>query len=255
MYSNRSVFIQKMTSETIIFYLILLMISFLYSSVGQGGASGYLALMAFFSFAPEKMRQTALILSFFVSLTTFIKFYSRGYFQLRLFLPFAITSIPAAFLGGMLVVDTDLYNKVLGTLLLLSVLKILGFYPKSQLPIKKSNVLLSLFIGFAVGFISGLIGFGGGIILSPIILLMHWADSKHAAAVSSLFIIVNSISGLAGIFSEGINLNYEILFLVITAFTGGLAGSFFGSKKFSNEMLNEILALVIFIASLKLLIF
>ena len=153
----------------IIFYILLFLVAFLYSSVGHGGASGYLALMAIFSIAPEVMKPTALLLNLFVSLTSFIQFYRGKHFNWKIFLPFAITSVPMAYVGGLITVDDHIYKKILGVLLIIPIIRFLFFANIKVEELKKSNLFLSLLIGAAIGFLSGLIGIGGGIILSPVL--------------------------------------------------------------------------------------
>lgn len=237
----------------ILFYVLLLLVAFLYSSVGHGGASGYLALMAFFSFAPETMRPTALLLNIFVSLIAFVQYYRAGFFKWNLFWPYALASFPAAFIGGMITVDVGLYKKILAVLLLFSVVRLLGIQFKTATFDVKQNVFLALLIGAVIGLFSGMIGIGGGIILSPIILLMRWADMKKTAAVSALFIFVNSIAGFAGLFTKGFEFKTEMGWMIVLALLGGIAGSFFGAKKFNNAFLNKILAVVLLLASIKLI--
>jgi len=238
----------------ILFYVLLVLVAFLYSSVGHGGASGYLALMAFFSFAPETMRPTALLINIFVSLIAFVQYYRGGFFKWNLFWPFALASFPAAFIGGMISVDVGLYKKILAVLLLFSVVRLLGIKFKTATFDVKQNVFLALLIGAIIGLFSGMIGIGGGIILSPIILLLHWADMKKTAAVSALFIFVNSLAGLAGLFTKGFEFKTEMGLMIVLALLGGILGSYFGANKFKSEFLNKILAIVLIIASLKLII-
>ncbi len=152
----------------ILFYILLFLVAFLYSSVGHGGASGYLALMAIFSITPDVMKPTALLLNLFVSLTSFIQFYRGKHFNWKIFLPFAITSVPMAYVGGLITVDDNIYKKILGILLIIPIIRFLFFANIKVEEIRKSNFILSLFIGAAIGFLSGLIGIGGGIILSPV---------------------------------------------------------------------------------------
>jgi uncharacterized membrane protein YfcA len=237
----------------ILFFLLLFLVAFLYSSVGHGGASGYLALMAFFSFAPETMRPTALILNLFVSLTAFIQYYRSGHFRWKLFWPFAIASIPAAYIGGLIVIDAVWYKKILGILLLFPVVRLGGVKFSSEKTGKEQSLLASLLIGAVIGLLSGMIGIGGGIILSPVILLLHWANMKQTAAISALFIFVNSLAGLAGVFTKGFEYKPEITGLIAIAFAGGLAGSYLGAKKFNGIFLKRLLALVLLMASIKLL--
>lgn len=235
-----------------IFYILLLLVAFLYASVGHGGASGYLALMAFFSFAPETMRPTALLLNVFVSLIAFIQYYRSGYFQWKLFWPFAIASIPAAFIGAMIIIDEGVYKKVLAVLLLFSVAKLIGFKVQADTLKKKQNLIASLLIGTGIGLCSGMIGIGGGIILSPLILLLHWANMKQTAAVSALFIFVNSIAGLTGLFIKGINFTTTMGQMLVIAFIGGMAGAYLGAKYFNTVKLKYLLSVVLVIAAAKL---
>lgn len=240
--------------ETIIlFYTLLFLVAFLYSSVGHGGASGYLALMALFSITPEVMKPTALLLNLFVSATSFIQFYRGGHFKWKIFLPFAIASVPMAYVGGLITIDADIYKKILGILLLIPIIRFLFFANIKVEEIKKSNVILSLIIGAAIGFLSGLIGIGGGIILSPLLLLLKWSDLKQTAAISALFIFVNSLSGLAGQLQKGITFSGDMYAYVAVAFVGGLCGAYFGSLKFRQNVLQYLLALVLIVASYKLL--
>ena len=235
------------------FYFLLFIVAFLYSSVGHGGASGYLALMAFFSFAPETMRPTALILNLFVSLIAFIQYYRNGYFQWKLFWPFALASIPAAFIGGMILIDAAWYKKILGVLLLFPVVRLAGVTFNTEKNKKEQTLFASIIIGAVIGLFSGMIGIGGGIILSPVILLLHWANMKQTAAVSALFIFVNSLAGLAGIITTGLEINPEIIWLIVVAFAGGMAGAYLGAKKFDTSYLKKLLAVVLLLASVKLL--
>lgn len=242
-----------MLHSEILFYILLPVVAFLYAAVGHGGASGYLALMAFFSFAPDFMRPTALLLNLAVSLIAFIQYYRQGHFDWQLFWPFALASVPAAFLGGMIEVDADVYKKVLGVLLLFSVIRLLDFRIRNNKENVHPQLLISLAIGAAIGFLSGLIGIGGGIILSPVILLLHWADMKKTAAVSALFIFVNSLAGLAGLWTKGFQLEMQTVWMLLIAFAGGAIGSYFGAGYFENIKLKWILATVLLIASVKLM--
>src|SRR5215470_6206753 len=131
----------------IIFYTLLFLVAFLYSSVGHGGASGYLALMAIFSFSPEVMKPTALLLNLFVSMTSFIQFYRGKHFEWKIFLPFALASVPMSFVGGLITVDADIYKKILGFLLLVPIIRFLFFANITVKEIRKSNFILSLIIG------------------------------------------------------------------------------------------------------------
>ena len=235
-----------------LFLLILPIVSFLYSSVGHGGASGYLALMALFSFAPETMKPTALLLNIFVAGISFYYYYKAGYFNKKLFISFAITSIPFSLLGGRFDIDASIYKKILAFLLIFAILKMLNAFGKESNKIKDIKLWQGLIVGAAIGFFSGLIGIGGGIILTPLILLFHWGKMKEAAAVSALFIWVNSASALIGQFSIGITLEIESFLLVTIALIGGVLGGYYGSKKINNQKLRYVLAFVLIIACGKL---
>ena len=237
-----------------LFLIILPIVSFLYASVGHGGASGYLALMALFSFAPETMKSTALILNLFVAGISFLYYYKANFFNLKLFSAFAISSIPFAFLGGLLTVDASIYKKMLAVLLIFAILKMLNVFGKENQKIKPVRLWQGLVIGSIIGFFSGLIGIGGGIILTPIILLFHWGKMKEAAAVSALFIWVNSASGLVGQLTSGVTLDRNIFLLIAFAVVGAILGSYYGSKKINNKHLRHILAFVLIIACIKLVL-
>jgi len=234
------------------FLAILPVVAFLYASVGHGGASGYLALMAIFSLAPETMKPTALLLNLFVAAIAFYHYYKQGHFNKKLFLSFAMASIPMAFLGGTIDIDASIYKKILGVLLIFAILKMLNIIGKESQYIKDIKVWQGLLVGGVIGFFSGLIGIGGGIILSPVILLLHWGKMKEAAAVSALFIWVNSAAGLFGQLSSGVTLSSQSFVLVGFALLGGFFGSYLGSHKFNNKHLRKVLAFVLIIASVKL---
>jgi len=235
-----------------LFFLILPIVSFLYASVGHGGASGYLALMALFSFAPETMKPTALLLNLFVAGISFYYYFKEGFFNKKLFLSFALTSIPLAFLGGTIEIDASIYKKILAILLVFAILKMLNIFGKEADTLKQVKLWQGLIVGGIIGFFSGLIGIGGGIILTPVILLLHWGKMKEAAAVSALFIWVNSASGLIGQIITGISLSEDSFVLVAIAMIGGVLGGYFGSKKLNNQKLRYILALVLAMACFKL---
>ena len=244
-----------MQSENIVwlFLILLFAVAFLYASVGHGGASGYLALMALFSFSPSVMKSSALILNIAVSLISFYQYYKGNYFKWKLFLPFIITSIPFSFIGAYLTVDADVYKKILGVLLAFPILRLLGLFGNEGDEIKEVKWLWALIIGGVIGLLSGMIGIGGGIILSPVILLLHWGNMKQTAAVSALFIFVNSIAGLTGLLTKGIAIDTNVYTWLIVAVAGGAAGAYVARRNFSNKTLKMFLAGVLVIASIKLL--
>tara|TARA_A100001011_G_scaffold200414_1_gene208730 strand:- start:3973 stop:4707 length:735 start_codon:yes stop_codon:yes gene_type:complete len=243
-----------MSGEYYFFYLLISLVAFLYSSVGHGGASGYLALMAIFSFPTDMMKQTALLLNLFVAGIAFYQYYKMGYFNKRLFIYFALGSVPAAYLGGLLSLDLWLYKKVLGVILFFAILRMLFKREVTDSKIKKVPIIVAIFTGVIIGVFSGLIGIGGGIILTPVILLFHWGNMKEAAAVSALFIWVNSLSGLLGQLSSGVNFTTNTFVLVSIALAGGLFGSYYGSQRWNNRILEYFLVLVLTLAGIKLIL-
>ena len=236
-----------------LFYGILFFVAFLYAAVGHGGASGYLALMALYGVAPEEMKPTALMLNLFVSLTSFIQYYRGGYFLKKLFIPIAAASIPMAFIGGMITVEENIYKRVLGVLLLFPVIRFFFFKNVEDKDLKPSNLTIAIVTGAVVGLLSGMIGIGGGIILSPILLLLQWTNQKQTAAISAAFIFVNSVAGLGGMLTQGISFTGNMVMYIVVAFIGGLLGAYFGSKKFNQNVLKYVLATVLLLASYKLL--
>lgn len=239
--------------EHIWFFLLLLpLVAFMYASVGHGGASGYLAMMALFGFAPDTMKPTALLLNLFVAAISFIHYAKAGHFNKKLFFVFAIASIPLSYYGGRMGVDVFLYKKILAVLLVFAILRMLNVFGKEVNDIKEVKIWQGLLVGGSIGFFSGLIGIGGGIILSPVILLMHWGKMKEAATVSALFIWVNSAAGMFGQISSGVKIDVQAFILVGIAVVGGFFGSYLGSKHFNNQLLRYMLALVLAIACVKL---
>jgi len=246
--------------DLMLFYIFLPIIAVLYAAVGHGGASGYLALMSLFAIAPEEMRPTALVLNLFVAGIAFVYFAKLGHFKFKTFIVFALASIPMAFFGGTFEIDASIYKLILGIFLVLSVAKMSGlldFVLKKEdydSPSKSASFPIGLVFGAVIGFFSGLIGIGGGIILSPAILLLRWGTSKEAAAVSALFIWVNSIAGLLGQYSEdNLSLHPQSWLMILLVVLGGLAGGFIGSKKLNNKNLRYLLSFMLLAAALKLI--
>ncbi len=242
------------TNFFILFCLLMAVVAFLYSSVGHGGASGYLAIMSLFSFPILVMKPSAFLLNLFVSGISFFFYYQKEHFKFKLFYPFAITSVPAAFIGGMVPLENDFYKILLGIILIFAALRLFGFFNQQENKITPINNALAMAIGFGIGLLSGMLGIGGGVILSPILLLLGWATLKETAAISSLFIFVNSIAGLTGYFMGDKSFPTDSFYLVPIAVFGGVLGAYYGSGYFSNKVLKYVLASVILIASFKLII-
>jgi uncharacterized protein len=231
--------------------LLIGIMAFLYASVGHGGASGYLALMAIFGTSPALMKSSALILNVFVSLVAFIQYYRAGHFRWNLFWPFALASIPLSYIGATLPITDSLYKKLLAVALAIAIARML-FQPVEKAENKPVPLTGALAIGAVIGLLSGMLGIGGGIILSPVILLLGWGRVKETAAVSALFIFVNSMSGLYGLFQKGFEPNGQLTSWLVAALVGGFVGAYQGSFKFNLQTLRYILASVLLIAVAKL---
>ena len=244
-----------MLETGIILYALIFFTAVLYSSVGHGGASAYLAIMALFSVAPHNMRASALVLNLFVAGISFYSYYRGGYFRFRLLLPFMLLSVPMAFIGAKIEINPAAYKIILGVFLLIAVVRMLVKANKPE-ELKPVNHYLALVIGAFLGFFSGMIGIGGGIILSPVLLLLKWATIKQTAAVSALFIFLNSASGIAGLSaSKAFHPVEEIYLMVALGIAGSLAGAYLGRETFSSLRLTYLLASVLIFASVKLFYF
>ena len=233
--------------------LAIFIVAVLYSSVGHGGASGYLAVMAFFAVAPEVTRPTALTLNLFVASIATVQFYRAGHFSWRLFWPFAVASIPFAFIGGMIKLPTNVYKIVLGLVLLFAAFRLAWKFASDDGEVRQPKLWMCLLIGGVIGLLSGLVGVGGGIFLTPVLLLMHWSETKTAAGNSALFIFVNSAAGLAGNYAQVSVLPSAAWFWILAAIAGGAIGSLLGAKKFESLTLRRVLAAVLLFASVKLI--
>ncbi|MEK7831929.1 MAG: sulfite exporter TauE/SafE family protein [Acidobacteriota bacterium] len=235
--------------------LLIFAAAILYSSVGHAGASGYLASMALFSLAPPVMRPTALVLNILVALVASTKFYRAGHFVWRLFWPFALTSVPLAYLGGRIALPNVYYKYLVGAVLLFSAYRLLknpnvGNEPSQQTP----ALWLMLVMGGVLGLLSGLTGVGGGIFLSPLLLFMGWAEMRQASGVAAVFILVNSISGLLGLLSRAPVLPSQIYFWAVAAVLGGFIGAEYGSRRIAGANLKRLLAVVLIIAGIKMIL-
>lgn len=244
-----------MEKETLI-ALLLFIIAFLYSSVGHGGASGYLAVLGAFGYDILSLRFSALILNVFVSSVSFANFIRQGFFNLRIFLFLAAGSVPMAFLGAKVLVDKVWYFRILAVCLILAAWRLSGFFSinfNTEIP-KKYNYWLFIVIGAMIGFISGLIGIGGGILLSPVLLLLKITDTKTCSGISALFIFVNSAAGIFGGYQAGFEIiSFQPMWL-IAAVVGGFMGGYWGSNLAKPVLLRRILAGVLIIASVKMIL-
>ena len=234
-------------------------IALVYSSVGFGGGSSYLALMAqpFFALMPEVIRPTALLCNIVVVTGGTIIFYKQGKLSWKEIWPFIIVSVPMAFIGGFWKLKEDVFFIILGiTLLIASLFLWVQHDSKNTTSYKPYSVANKATLGGFIGFLSGLVSIGGGIFLSPILHFLNWAEAKKISAVASVFILLNSISGLIGQFSRGFpDLDWQLMIsLLLAVLVGGQIGSRMGSKKFKPVYVRRITALLIFVAALNILI-
>jgi len=223
----------------------------LYASVGHGGASAYLAVMGLAGMAPAEMKPIALTLNIAVSAMALVMFARAGHFRGKLFWPLAAASVPAAFLGGWLQSPDPLFKLILAAALLAGACR-LAFGGKQQdLETRPPNYPVMLCLGAAIGLVSGLIGIGGGIFLTPLLILFRWSSAKTAAAVSAAFILANSVSGLGGFLIKGGAVPSLIWMLLPAVVAGGWLGSHWGSRKAHPPALRHALALVLVVAAVK----
>src|SRR6266699_5046165 len=239
-------------THLILLFLAVGVIAFLYSSVGHAGASGYIAIMTLWGLAPTVIRPTALVLNILVASIGAFQFWRAGHFDWRLFWPFAVLSIPAAYLGGYLQPSASVLKILIGLVLLFSAVRLI--FRRSDPPdvVPPPNPT-AIGVGAAIGFLSGLTGTGGGIFLTPLLLFCHWAHIRQAAAVSALFILVNSVAGLIGYFTAKHSIPSLGLVLAAAAIIGGTLGSHLGSRRFPVRSISLLLATVLVIAGAKLI--
>jgi hypothetical protein len=231
----------------------IFVVATVYSAIGHGGGSSYIALFVLFNLAPAEIRPTALLLNVVVSSVATWQFYSARQMNLRLMWPFLAGSIPAAFAGGLLHLDTGLYKKILGVFLLLVTVRLFLRLKGNDKPNTPPQIPVAVLIGAVIGFISGIIGIGGGIILSPIIILMNWGNTKEAASTSAVFILLNSIAGLLAIHLSEAVIDPRIYLMGLVVLAGGFLGSYMGSRKLNAPWMNAVLGVVTLAAALKLL--
>jgi uncharacterized membrane protein YfcA len=239
-------------AHLVLLFIAVGLIAFLYWSVGHAGASGYIATMTLFGLAPVIIRPTALVLNILVASIGTFQFWRAGHFSWKLFWPFALLSIPAAYFGGHLQPSASVLRILIGLVLLFSAARLV--FRRSDPPkLGTPSQPMAISVGAGLGFLSGLTGTGGGIFLTPLLLFCEWAHIRQAAAVSALFILVNSIAGLVGYFTAVHSIPSLGLLLAAAAIIGGTLGSHLGSRCFPPRAISILLAIVLTIAGAKLI--
>ncbi|RMH12965.1 MAG: sulfite exporter TauE/SafE family protein [Planctomycetota bacterium] len=247
-----------MTSVILLAFAIFA-IAVLYSAVGHAGASGYLAAMAIVSELPQdEMKAVALTLNIFVGAIGSYRFVRAGHFHWSTFWPFGISAVPMAFLGGLWELPPIVFKPLIGAVLLFAALVMLvrAFRPREQSAEQRvahmPPLSIALIAGAALGLMAGLTGTGGGIFLSPLLIVAGWADPKRTAGVSVVFVLVNSIAGLGGVIAESPALPTELPLYLAAAVAGGLLGSGLGARRLGGNSIRALLAVVLIIAAIKM---
>lgn len=241
-------------------HLIALVLFFclaiLYSSVGHGGASAYLAVLALLSFAPDSIRPTTLVLNAAVASVATWRYLRAGQFDLRVFLPIALAALPMAFLGGRLQLAPKVFGLVAGSFLLVAAF-LLAWRAKEQ---PHSDTVprplprwVAFTVGIPIGLLSGIIGVGGGIFLSPILILGGWTTARKASGIAALFILVNSLAGLAGALGHGLQFDPFLPWWLVAVLVGGSIGAHLGASRMGTRLILACLFVVLLSAGLKML--
>jgi uncharacterized membrane protein YfcA len=235
----------------------MLLAAFGYAAVGHGGASAYIAAMALAGIAPAEMRPIALLLNVVVSSVATWKFLRAGHFRWRLFWPFAVVSIPFAYLGGAITLPGDAYKILVGVVLLYAAWQLWNSARKGEemREVRLPPVPAAMGIGAAMGLLAGLTGVGGGIFLSPLLLMLGWAGTKQTSAVAAPFILVNSVAGLAAVFiAKPAALPETVAILSVAVLVGGWLGAEYGSRRFANPVVRRVLGLILGAAGAKMVL-
>lgn len=239
--------------QLLILILAVAVVALLYSCVGHAGASGYIAAMVLAGVSAATIRPTALVLNIFVACIGAFQFWRAGHFSWKLFWPFAVLSVPFAFLGGWISLPAHWLKLLLGLTLLYSAIRFF-IQPKEETGIQPPSLAIALLTGALLGLLSGLTGTGGGIFLTPLMIFLRWGKTKAVAAVSVVFILLNSISGLLGVLGSGQALPPLAWKLIPAAILGGAIGSYLGSNRFSPMGIKRILSAVLIVAAYKLIV-
>ncbi|MBW3612512.1 MAG: sulfite exporter TauE/SafE family protein [Chloroflexi bacterium] len=238
--------------EALLLAALFLAAAALYASVGHAGASAYLAAMALVGVTPETMRPTALTLNLFVAGIVVVRFASAGHLPWRSLVPLVVASVPAAFVGGLVQLPNELYRPLVALVLIVGAWRLATRRFGREPVHARVPILGGLAAGGAIGLLAGLTGTGGGIFLTPLLVMAGWAPTRQAAGLSGAFILANSVAGLGGVLVGGLTLPRELPLWVLAVGVGGLAGSWLGAARFSVLTLRRTLAVVLVVAAAKL---
>jgi len=243
------------TFDLVMLFGLIVLAAAIYSAVGHAGASGYLAAMALMGVPPAIMKPTALTLNIIVATLGTYRLHRAGLVNLSALTPLLVGSIPMAFVGGAIQLPGHWYRLIVGLILLVAAVKL--FFDKTSgnkpgaVADRKIPFFAGMLIGMAIGLLSGLTGTGGGIFLSPVLVLFGWANARQASGITAPFILVNSIAGLAGNLAILKSLPPELPYLVVAALCGAFLGTHLGIKRFSIATLQRVLAVVLVVAAAK----
>ncbi|MSQ91276.1 MAG: sulfite exporter TauE/SafE family protein [Phycisphaerales bacterium] len=238
--------------EVAILVSLICLMAALYASIGHGGASGYLAVMALLGVTAIVMRPSALMLNVLVATLATVAFVRAGHFRWSLLWPFLITSIPCAFLAGGYSINEPLFKRLVAATLLIAALRM--FMPAREVVIRPLSIPIAAISGALIGGLSGLVGVGGGILLTPLMVICRWATPREAAAVSAPFILLNSLAGIAGLLSIGFTVEPWLWLAAIAALVGGTVGARWSIQSASQLWLRRALGVVLLIAAIKFVI-
>lgn len=229
-------------------------VAFLYSSVGHGGATGYLAVLALIGTAPDAARATALLTNCLVAGVAWWRFSRAGLFDGRVLLPLVLTSVPCAWLGSRVTLNHTTYSVVLGAVLMAAALCLLTRRRAIEAhEIRRPNRWVALGAGAGLGFLAGLTGIGGGVFLSPLLLFLRWVRPKTTGGIAAAFIVLNSAAGLVGLGSRLTGTDLPLLALALPATGAALLGTWCGVRRWSEVVFGRVLAVVLLFAGGKLL--
>jgi len=244
------------TPDWILLLAAVFAVAFFYSSVGHGGATGYLATLALLGIAPGSAKVAVLITNVLVAMVAWWRFWRAGHFDWRVLWSFAVVSVPCAYLGAKVVISPQAYQLVLGSVLAAGGLTLLfrSRWQTDDVALRKFFLPLALVIGAVLGFLAGLTGIGGGVFLSPLLYLFRWVKPKTTGGIAAGFIVVNSIAGLVGAGWGKISHAGPLLWLTVPAVVGALSGTYLGARRWSTVTFSRVLAAVLVFAGGKLLI-